>query len=77
MGAPSLIEGGAVARYEVNATDEAGTSGEGPFYYTADSPEQARQQYIDWSLGTYGDLYHGPGLPQGGPFPVITVTEVT
>ncbi|RBO73043.1 hypothetical protein [Microbacterium sp. H6] len=64
-------------RYRVTAESEDGLSGEGPFWYTADSPDGARQQYIDWALTQHGAAFSGPGLPFGDPFPVITVELVT
>ena len=63
-------------RYAVTATSEDGRSGEGPFYYTADSADAARQQYVDWAYTQHGPAFSGPGFDTGGPFPVITVEEI-
>lgn len=58
-----------MARYAVTATSADGNSGEGPLYYTAETPEAARQQYIDWASAQYGQLYSGPSRPAADTTP--------
>lgn len=65
-----------MARYEVIATSEDGLSGEGPFYFHTNTPEEAVEKYIDFAYTTYGIPPVGPGFSHGGPFVNISVREV-
>jgi len=76
-----------MARYAVTALSADGNSGEGPLYYTAETPEAARQRYNAWEGAQYGQVYAGPSRPAAdttpGPgavdieFPNISVELVT
>lgn len=68
-----------MTRYSVSAANESGTAGEGPFVFTAESADAARERYVEWAYATYGDAYEGPaleGLHAGGPLSVITVEPI-
>jgi len=62
-------------RFEINATNDSG-GGEGPFFFTAATAEEAAEKYRDWAWSMVRQSDAPTPLKSGGPLPHVHVKQV-